>query len=105
MKTEERCGMAIEYKRISDYSFGFERIQSGCRATYELSEEVDFNGGKTRYVLADFAYTFDHGPETMLFPCDEVGNVIDWGDLYVAYGDAVSDDSAVACFCECRSKR
>ena len=87
----------IEYKRIR---FGdLNRSQGGCRALYELSEEVAYSTGRTRYVIADFAYTFDHGPETMVFPSDKDGNVLNWGELWVSYGDAVSDDLAVSAFC------
>lgn len=35
--------------------------------------------GETFYI--DTCYTFDKGLETMVFPCDEKGNVTDWGDL------------------------
>lgn len=33
----------------------------------------------------DSRYTFDAGYETMVFPCDENGNVTSWGDLYVEH--------------------
>ena len=93
--------IGMEYKRIR---FGdLNRSQGGCRALYELSEEVAYDRGRTRYVIADFAYTFDHGPETMVFPCDKDGNVLSWGELWESYGDAVSDDSAVAAFCAARN--
>jgi hypothetical protein len=35
----------------------------------------------TGYVVASAAMTSDRGPETMLFPCDEQGNVSDWCEI------------------------
>lgn len=33
------------------------------------------------YVWIDTRYTADHGWETMVFKCDDEGNVSDWGEL------------------------
>lgn len=43
------------------------------------STVVKTRGGQ--YVWVDTCYTLDAGWETMVFPCDERGNVTDWGDL------------------------
>lgn len=70
-----------------------------CRRTYELVCPVTVAGvGEVRYVAADFAVTPDHGPETMLFKCNEDGVVTDWSYLWCVYHDAVSDDSAIEDF-------
>lgn len=45
----------------------------------KLSTTVKTKSG--HYVWVDTCWTFDHGYETMVFPCDERGNVTDWGDL------------------------
>lgn len=45
----------------------------------KLSTTVRTKGGQ--YVWVDTCFTLDHGFETMVFPCDEQGNVTDWGDL------------------------
>lgn len=34
-----------------------------------------------RYVMIDTCYTWDHGWETMVFACNERGEVIDWRSL------------------------
>lgn len=34
-----------------------------------------------QYVWIDTCYTFDHGWETMVFECDENGDVVSWWDL------------------------
>ena len=43
------------------------------------SDTVKLLGGE--YVWIDTCYTFDHGYETMVFKCDENGNVENWKDL------------------------
>lgn len=48
----------------------------GCRKLYRVS--VD---GDESHIVADFAFTPDHGPETMLFRADAGGEVTDWMDL------------------------
>lgn len=66
------------------------------RRAYELTPPFEVRGhGLVRYVVADFAVTPDHGPETMLFKADESGGVVDWGDLWCLPHDAVSDDSGI----------
>ena len=41
----------------------------------KLSTTVRTKGGQ--YVWVDTCFTLDHGFETMVFPCDERGNVTD----------------------------
>lgn len=48
----------------------------------KLSTTVRTKGGQ--YVWVDTCWTMDHGYETMVFPCDERGNVTDWGELDVS---------------------
>ena len=60
------------------------------RRHYRLS-----NGEAYFYVVADFAYTFDHGPETMIFDSDSLGNIWNWSDILMLADDAVTDDSAI----------
>ena len=33
------------------------------------------------YVWVSTCNTFDHGLETMVFPCNERGDVLDWGEI------------------------
>lgn len=39
------------------------------------------------YYVVSRADTFDRGDETMIFPADEEGEVINWHDLYAGYGE------------------
>ena len=55
---------------------------------------VQFPSGP-KYYCADYEWTFDRGPETMLFECDDTGYVSDWLDLWVEPGDAVTNDRAI----------
>lgn len=47
-----------------------------------LSNVVEHKGN---YYYVDSCYTLDHGYETMIFPCDENGNVTNWGELYTEW--------------------
>lgn len=45
-------------------------------------------GNTGRHVVVDSRETPDHGYETMVFPADKDGEVLDWGELDVdTYGD------------------
>ena len=44
-----------------------------------FSDIIEYNGN---YYYVDSRYTLDHGYETMVFACDDKGNVTDWIDLY-----------------------
>ena len=39
------------------------------------------------HYCVDSCYTLDHGYETMVFSCDDKGNVTDWNDLYAKWYD------------------
>lgn len=49
----------------------------------ELGHIVKTEDGKLFYV--DSTETFDAGFETMVFPCDEDGQVTSWFELYVEH--------------------
>ena len=89
-----------EYEKL----FEVPNRHGGKRAVYRLSKPIVNEHGYTSYVCADFAYTFDHGPETMLFACDENGYVTDWEDLWCDYGETVSNDAAIREWTESRNE-
>jgi len=62
----------------------------GLRKVYEVQMPSGIE-----YFCADYAWTFDRGPETMVFRCDETGYVSDWGDLWEGPGDAVTNNQAI----------
>lgn len=49
---------------------------------------VEFNGD--HYYISS-CYTLDHGYETMIFPCDDNGNVTDWSELYAEWYDSETE--------------
>jgi hypothetical protein len=49
----------------------------------------------SEFVRSSAAITFDHGPETYLFPCDSEGNVNDWGELPGSFIGGMSHDDAI----------
>ena len=92
----------ITYKEVNyskqDIACGYGRV----RKIYSLSPEIKYPGLKRRlaFVCADYANTFDRGPETMLFHCDSGGMVLNWAGLGCWSGNKVSDDSAIEEFVE-----
>ena len=62
-----------------------DRQASGNAAVYHLSTpykyEIMYNVQLTNYVVCSTANTSDHGWETMVFPTDKDGEVIDWCNL------------------------
>lgn len=62
---------------------------NGHAALYKLSPPISYteydNGEEhdrqAAYVIASSAYAMFSGPETYLFPSDEGGEVISWGEL------------------------
>lgn len=45
----------------------------------KLTDKICVNGN---YYIVDSCYTFDHGLETMVFPCDENGKITSWSEVY-----------------------
>lgn len=88
----------MRYEKVEEFP---NTSTGGYRAVYKLSDFIAFGKGEsTRFVCADYAVTFDRGPETMLFPCDENGTVLDWSELWCDYCDTVGNDMAVEAFCK-----
>ena len=65
-------------------------ITMDCGQPFEKTVETEVT-----HLCADFCYTFDHGNETMVLPCDSNGEVRDWGDMLCVPYDAVSNDDAM----------
>ena len=56
-----------------------------------MKSYIEYNG-KHYYVSSCF--TPDHGYETMIFLCDDKGNVLDWSDLYVEHYETEEEMNA-----------
>jgi hypothetical protein len=54
-----------------------------------------------QYYCADLSYTLDHGPEVMIFPADENGEVTSYLEVYVDWPGEVTEEAlkkAIASF-------
>jgi len=56
---------------------------SGIAKLYKLSKSVEFGIPlkETSFVIVSSAVSMVTGPETFIFPADEEGKVINWGEL------------------------
>lgn len=66
-------------------------LLKGNANLYQLEKPIEYDGGTTKYLIVSRAHTMDRGDETMVFPADEVGNVLDWGELACGYGETHED--------------
>lgn len=53
----------------------------GDAQLYKLSEPIVYGGGETDHVVVSAAYAMGTGMETYIFPVNENGDVLDWGEL------------------------
>ena len=69
-------------------------------STKVKQEVIASNKTETGYAFVSTCQTFDHGLETMVFPCDENGEVTDWleleADRYYDMAEALSGHNAIA---------
>lgn len=69
----------------------------GTAKLWVLSEPITYDEDEeTEYVATsavDAPYT---GPETYIFPCDEQGNVLSWGELPGSFRGSLDHDQAIA---------
>lgn len=56
-----------------------------------MKSYIEYNG---KYYYVSSCFTFDHGYETMIFLCDDKGNVLDWGDLYAEWYETEEEMTA-----------
>ena len=67
----------------------------GTVALYRLSEPVAYDGGTTGHVVVSAAITPDKGRETFLFPADDAGRVLAWGELDGSFRGGLSHKAAL----------
>lgn len=54
---------------------------TGTAHLYELSEPIGYNGNQESKFVVVSATSFMTGAETYIFPAEEGGEVINWGEL------------------------
>jgi len=75
----------MDYTFVKDVSGHFQ----GTAYLYKLSEPIPYNWNwkekkytdETEYVVASGVHAMFSGPETYIFPADEEGKVLGWGEL------------------------
>lgn len=90
----------VTWKPVKLTRDGLRDPLGAVRKTYALSPEVKYPGLRHRlgFVRACYDVTPDHGPETMLFPCQSNGIITSYTELWSCGYNAVSDDSAITEF-------
>jgi hypothetical protein len=63
---------------------------------WKVSEPVEYDDGKrTEFIAVSAARVPYSGPETYIFPADEEGNVLDWGELDGSYRGGLDHREAI----------
>lgn len=69
------------------------------KVTPPIGYDEDWDTGKFRkntdYIVSSAASVMFSGPETYIFPADEEGTIIDWGELQGSYRGGLDHDEAI----------
>lgn len=77
---------------------------TGTAKLYKLSEKIPYGSlfddmdtpeGETEFVVVSATHAMFSGPETYIFPADENGEVVDWGELPGSYRGDLNHDTAL----------
>jgi hypothetical protein len=77
---------------------------TGTAKLYKLSEKVPYGSlfdeldtpeGETEFVVVSACHAIFSGPETYIFPANEEGEVINWGELPGSYRGDLNHDAAL----------
>ena len=73
---------------------------TGEARLYQLSEPIKYGdneegANETRFVVVSATVAMFSGPETYIFPSDENGNALDWGELPGSYRGGMSHEIAL----------
>lgn len=72
---------------------------NGTAKLYRVDPPAEYGWGDrtstTEYVIASATNAMFSGPETYLFPGDEAGQVLDWGELEGSYRGALDHERAI----------
>lgn len=62
---------------------------------YDYDYDTEQNQKSTEYVIVSAANVYFSGPETYIFPADEEGKIVDWGELEGSYKGGPSHERAL----------
>ena len=65
------------------------------QALYKLDPPLEDYDGKPREFVVVSAVTTYSGPETYLFPANESGKIVDWGEMGGSYRGGLSHQQAL----------
>ena len=74
-------------KQLSDFT--------GDARLYQLSDFVDYDEGKTKYIIVSAVVAPYSGSETYIFPANKKGEVIDWGELDGSFRGGLDHEQAL----------
>lgn len=71
--------------------------RTGVQRIYKLSKAVKYPGGKTKWVLVSAVKLKgeEARDETFIFPCNQFGQVLDWGALPGSKAGISDPDEAI----------
>jgi len=82
----------MKAKFIKDVSENF----TGIAKLYSVNPPVkDYEGNEYNYVVSSGTNVMFSGPETYVFPADENGNVLDWGELDGSFKGSIDCEQAI----------
>lgn len=92
-------GNEITATFVKDVSENF----TGSAKLWKLSYPVNYGWGndeedggkKTNYIVTSAAVVMFSGAETYIFPSDEIGNVIDWGEMNGSFRGSLDHEQAI----------
>ena len=67
----------------------------GDARLYVLSEPVAYGNEESNYIIVSAASVPLSGPETYIFPANEDGEVIDWGELDGSFRGSLDHEEAL----------
>lgn len=74
---------AVRIKSLSNFQ--------GYAELYKLSEPLEGH----EFVVVSAAFTIDQGPETYIFPANEDGEVLKWGELEGSFIGKMDTEQAI----------
>lgn len=86
---------ATEIRRLKDFTGDARLFQLSEPMPWDYDWETEQNKALTSFVVVSAASMMFSGPETYIFPANEAGEVINWGELEGSYRGGLSHRAAL----------
>lgn len=86
---------AKELKKLEGFKGDARLFQVTPPMEYDYDYDTERNQKSTEYVVVSAADVMFSGPETYIFPANEEGEVIDWGELEGSYKGGLNHRAAL----------